>query len=128
MFIGNVLGVKNYSEYVDRGDPASLDWDKNDLTLDGSYIDLDCSGIVPPGAKFIAFRVYLINTANSQGFILKKNGNSNGYNIRSFYTTAANSPYEGFAIIPCDDGRVVEYLGQASTWTNCDIVIMGWII
>jgi len=39
--------------FEDRGDPAVYDYDKNDLTKDGAWHDLDLSGIVPENAKAV---------------------------------------------------------------------------
>lgn len=110
--------------FVDRGDPASADWTKATLTLDGSYHALDCSSIVPSNAIAILFDVSIDGMIY---FNMRKNGNSNLFVIAEIHeqTKAAN---RGQLLVACDEDQVVEYKGQNITPTTCNVSVAGWFI
>lgn len=111
---------------IDRGDPASVDWAVGSLTTDGSYHDLDCSSVVPAGAKFINFTGKLQHASASQAFNMRKNGNSNAVNLKEQITQVGGVPISFNFKVACDSSRVVEYYATSGSWTTIDIVISGW--
>ena len=119
---------QNSSRVINRGDPSAFDWVLTNLTTDGAYHDLDCSSKVPAGARFIIFRVRIKDNLVSQQFTMRKNGDSNTYNIDVFYTMVANVFNRATLIVACDKDRKVEYAATSTTWTNIDISISGWVI
>jgi len=119
--LGTKLGI-----FVDRGDAAGFDWDETTLTEDGTWYDLDCSSVVPAGAKAILFYVLINDNSVGVAFQMRQNGNSNLIALNSVRTQVADAYNEASFIVPCDSNRVVEYRATATTWTSIDIVIMGW--
>jgi len=118
-------GSTNY-RYVDRGDPASPDWEAGDLTTDGSYHDLDCSSIVSSDAVAIIFKLQVYDENLNSFFGLRKNGNSNGINTQIIRTQVINQYNDGVLIVPCDENQVVEYFATNTTFTFINLVILGW--
>jgi hypothetical protein len=116
----------NFGFFVDRGDSATHDWDQTTLTTDGAYHDLDCSPVVPAGAKAILFRVTISDNLVQQSFIMRENGNSNAINKSIVQTQVANVINDADMIVACDSDRVVEYGASNTTWTNINIAIRGW--
>jgi len=116
----------DYSNFVNRGDPAAWDWTVGDLTTDGTYHDLDCSGIVPSNAVAIVFFIQVEDGTAEIPFRLRKNGNSNGYNVGEVRTIVTDVTSSATLIVPCDANQVVEYYGYNTTWSTINIVIVGW--
>jgi len=125
-----VTGLTGNMVWVDRGDPASNDWNVGDLIKDGTWRDLDCSGIVPAGTTTIAFKVIMSNSVSiSMDFHLRKNGNSNSVNEFRLTNQLIDVDISGFGIVPCDSSRFVEYNASDSDfWTTLSVVILGWSI
>lgn len=124
----DLTGLSGKSLVVDRGDPSAFDWSLLDLTIDGNWHDLDCSGIVPEGAKFIWFRLYLIDDVTGSWFQMRKKGNSNVYNTLTVLTQAANIPIEAQGFVACDENRMVQYRATNTTFTMIYLLVRGWII
>jgi len=118
-------GGTNY-RYVDRGDPSAWDWDKNDLTTDGTWRDLDCSSIVSSDAIAILFRLYISDDAASNSMSIRPNGNTNTQNVFQLRTQVANIVNNASGIVACDSNQVVEYMASNTTWTGIYIQILGW--
>jgi len=115
-------------QYVDRGDPVNWDWDVADFTFDGTWRALDCSGIVPAGAKFIYFRVSFKTGAAGESFSLRKSGNSNTIAASAVRIQAFNYFNEQSFIVPCTTARVVDYYTTGTPEIGCNVAILGWFI
>ena len=113
--------------FFNRGDPSSLDWEETDLTLDNAWHDLDCSGVVPIGAKAILFYVRIKDGIVEKTFFMKKNGNSNDININQMRTQVVDISIDNTFTVPCDNNQVVEY--KSNTGIDIiDICIIGWLM
>jgi hypothetical protein len=74
--------------FVDRGDPAAVDFDKNNLTIDGAWHEIDFSAIITDSdAEVVEFRMIIRDAVAGKAFTLRVNGNSNAYNIAREYGT-----------------------------------------
>jgi len=113
--------------YVDRGDPASADFDQTDLTQDGAWHDLDLSSIVPVGVKVVSVNFQLSDTAAGSYMIFRKNGNSNSVTRTVIGTQVANVVTYSDGIVACDSGRVIEYLVSQAI-SSITITVKGWWI
>lgn len=116
-----ILGI-----LVDRGDPAAFDWAVGDFTTDGTWRDLDCSSIVPVGARFIVFKITLADDAVVSVFRMRKNGNTNSINTFNIFSHVANQAVTLTGKVACDSNRIVEYMGDNLTFTTLNVVITGW--
>jgi len=118
-------GNTNY-RYVDRGDPASPDWEVGDLTTDGTWRDLDCSSIVSSDAIAIIFKIKIYDDAVGNTFLLRKNGNTNSINAPSVRTQVIDNYNDAVFIVACDSNQTVQYCASNTTWSLIEISIMGW--
>jgi hypothetical protein len=114
--------------FVDRGDPSSGDWAVGDLTMDGTWNDLDCSSVVPENAVAIIFRVNVVDATVNKALALRKNGNSNAIAIQAVRTQIADQANDACMIIACDANRVVEYKGDSGLSDVAGISITGWFL
>lgn len=114
--------------FVDRGDPASVDFAVGDLTADGDYHDLDLSSIIPKNAKLVLLRLVINNAFELQTTRFRKNGNSNA--IADFYymLLTPNSDMGISAVLPCDENGVIEYNIGNVAWASYDVTVAGWFI
>lgn len=113
-------------QFVDRGDPAAYDWTEADLTLNGNWHDLDCSGVAPAGATAILFNAIIEDDAANSVFKMRENGASNEINAGAVRTQVADLPNDKTFIIACNYAQIVEYWATNVTWTSIDLVVSGW--
>jgi len=121
-------GLAGRVNYVDRGDPAASDWSQATLTANDNWIDLNCSAVVPAGAKAIIFVISLFDNTIDGSISMRKNGNTLNINIVSLSQPVANKMFFGQLIVPCDAGRVIEYALTTKVWTSVTVTIHGWLI
>lgn len=114
--------------FVDRGDPAAVDWDQAVLTQDNAWHDLDCSSIVPVGAKGIVFALRVRNNLVNKLFSLRKNGNVNSVNISTLATEISNVWNGDDPVCPCDNNRFVEYRTTAGGIWLITLSVKGWLL
>ncbi len=119
---------KRMGQYQDRGDFTAIDW-QGTFTEDGNWHDLDCSAIVPAGAKVIIFRGYGQANAAEAIFRMKKKGASpTSQNYAQVFTQVANFPVAIDFRVPCSTARLVQY--QCSgTWATGGgplLWVAGW--
>ncbi len=112
--------------FVDRGDFNTYDWTQATLTTDGTWNDLDLSGIVPAGAKAVSINLLLADDVAGSHFSLRKNGNSNAFVQTPMYTQVGGI-LNGYTVtVACDANRVIEYYGANVAFATITIVVNGW--
>jgi len=109
-----------------RGDISSYDWTQATLTLDGAWHTLDCSSIVPAGAKTITFRVNVSDNSTEIAFGIRPYGRENTIVADWIITQVANIEVRKNMRVPCDELRKVQYWGTNTTWTQVDVAVIGW--
>lgn len=114
------------ASFVDRGDPAAADWTEATLTKDGAWHDLDCSAIVPAGAKAILFGMSLQNDRVGQVFSMRKKTNFNAINVFMQRTQVSWTFIDEDGVVPCDNNRFVQYNADTLGWANIKLAVKGW--
>jgi len=114
------------SAYVDRGDPAAIDFNLGDLITDSDWHDLDLSAIVPAGAKAVILRVDIMNSSAMSELQLRKNGNSNTQNTSKISTQANNIVFCSDMTVALDANRVIEYEAFPFGWSAITMNVKGW--
>jgi len=114
--------------FVNRGDPAAVDFAVGDLTTDATYRDLDLSAIVPAGAKAVVLRVGINDDVAGSAVIFRRNGNTNTIVNANLNTQVANLGIAATMIVACDENRVIEYWATSTTWTAIAITVAGWFL
>lgn len=120
-------GAGGGHEYVDRGDPAGA-WDieEGDLTLDGTWRDLDLSSLITDSdATLIHMRLAARATTANKYFQLRKNGNTNEGNTQDVFTLDAGILIRGDGYCMVDSSLYVEYRGHADL-DRAKIFVRGW--
>ena len=125
LFIKEALnGV--YPMYVDRGDPASVDFVYTDLTRDGAWHDLDLSSIIPTTARAILIELDIESAHTDNHFLFRKDGNTYNINHTGAVTKANNKDQHKTCIVATSNTQKVEYKADTATWSLIDIVVRGW--
>jgi len=113
--------------YVPRNaDGAAWDFQVGDLTTDGSWRDLDLSGILPANAIAAQLRLRVEDGVVGNVFNLRRNGNANALEATATFIQVANQDFEQALIIPCDANQVIEYWATNTVWTVINIHVLGW--
>lgn len=127
--INNRTNEGRQKHYHDRGDPSSLDFDTElgDLTLDGTWNDLDLSSIVPNGAQQVDLGVEVRHDVAGDQLLFRKNGNSYIYNKQRCTTGGyGNTTWQGFQVqVGCDSNQIIEY-SIPSAVERVTITVKGW--
>jgi len=116
------------SHFVPRNtDGAAYDRTLADWTADATWRDWDLSAIVPAGATAIVLNFYIKNNTYSEYLAFRRNGNSNTIEVLKGTVMKTNADQWFAGIVPCDDGRVIEYCAtNGGTWASLSAVVMGW--
>lgn len=112
--------------FVDRGDPATYDYDKTDLTIDGAWHTLDLSSIVPAGAAGVLLKTRLQSANPGDTIMYRKNGNANEINACGCEALRANVIRTRMGFSAIDSNRIMEYKADNIAWTLLDIAVRGW--
>lgn len=119
-----------HPQFYDRGDPATVDWDEGDLTLNGSWRDLDLTAVNASiaGATLVLLRVGAYTFAgNARTISFRTNGNSNSSNVASLttdYVAGDGQEVVDLLVVP-DENGVIEYNGVANL-ASVSITVAGW--
>lgn len=114
--------------YVDRGDPAAVDFEEGDLSIDAAWHDLDLSSLVGLGAKGVLLKTTLQSASPGDQIRYRKNGNSNEINTCGCEALRANAPRTRLGIVALDANRVIEYNADDISWTTLEITVRAWWI
>ncbi len=112
--------------FADRGDPAVYDFDKDDLTKDGTWHDMDLSGIVPEKATAVFIIGHLQGNAVDWKISFRKNGNVNEISHGGMETLRANVERHRSSIVALDDDRKIEYKVDDEAWDILNLAVKGW--
>lgn len=112
--------------FVDRGNVTAYDWTQATLTLNDTWVDLDCSSIVPAGAKAILFSLIVLHvSAAGKWMRIKKNGNANDINLGEVRLQVGGVAAVNDITVSCDANRICKYRSNYA-FTTVNLVIRGW--
>jgi hypothetical protein len=114
--------------YVDRGDPSSVDFTLSSFTTDGDWHDLNLSSIVPANASFVKAAILINDGGVANNIRFRKKGNINNRVSPVITIQVASISMTVDFTVPCDSDRVIEYLASSTTWTNIKLTVQGWFI
>ncbi|GAH79786.1 unnamed protein product [marine sediment metagenome] len=112
--------------FIDRGDPITHDYDREDLELDFNWHDINLSAIVPTGAKAVALYTYIATTAAQKSIQFRKKSNTHTENISRIETQAGNLTIPADLIVACDENQIIQYKATIGVWLILIITIKGW--
>lgn len=125
LFIREVLTGK-VKMYVDRGDPAAYDFAKEDLTINGTWQELDLSPYVPAIARAVLIMGHVEGNAVNWRIRFRAYGNSNEINHGGMDTLRANVQRHRSSIVAIGSDRKIEYNADNQAWTTLNLSVRGW--
>ena len=117
---------KRGMDFVDRGDPADADFNKDTLTCDGAYHELDLSGIIPTAARLVKIRIALEGSAGYPDFHVRTKGNVETTVSDIIKVITLNTLYFQTLEVACGSDGVIEYRGKVATYTTLNFTVAGW--
>jgi len=112
--------------FIDRGDPAVVDYVVGDLVIDNDWHDLDLSAIVPENAKGVVIHTLLTTQQVGLNFNLRKKGNTNAINISQAWSAVAFESFSPDMTVPCDENRKIQYKVWPGNWLILQLTVKGW--
>lgn len=112
--------------FVDRGDPASFDFDFTSFIYDGAFHDLDLSGIIPSNAKAVLFSLRTTHTGVGQWGWFRKKGNANPWNVSATYSQVASVQLANDLVCPVGPDGKLEYLFFPGVIVPVYFTVKGW--
>lgn len=123
----NTIGVPPC--YIDRGDPAIVDFIIGAFTTDGNWHELDLSAIVPENAKAISATVNLKAGNVLSEFGIRIHGNANDESRSRAIIQVADLLFAADFICGVNTDRKIDYKSTPdflSIWGIIDLTIKGW--
>lgn len=112
--------------FVDRGDPAAVDFLIGDLTKDGTWRVLGLSNIIPAAAKGVLIKTRLQSAGVGDRIRYRRCGNTNEINTCSCEALRANALRRRMGVIAVDGNQQIEYNADNVAWAELQIIIRGW--
>jgi hypothetical protein len=114
------------SRFIDRGDPASGDFELGDFTIDSTYRDFDLSSIVPSNARAVLMTVVIRSSDGTGSFIgFRRNGNVNQATVPVLRTQSTVKNDNTVTVAIGSDG-LLEYIAGGTNITDLGVTILGW--
>jgi len=114
------------TRWYDRGDISSVDYTKDTLTTDGTWKDLDISGVVGVGKKLVLIQGYLSENTSRAEFGVRTKGYVNEVNVDSCMTQIGGVGITHCFMVYTNADGVIQYFGENITWVYLNLTIRGW--
>ncbi len=112
--------------YIDRGEAAVFDFDKDDLTADADWHELDLSAIIPENAKLVHITGNINYGVVAKHFAMRHTGYAEWTTINRVQTQVAGVTNFFEFSVKLDSNRKIEYILSDVAWTTVDFSIQGW--
>jgi len=95
--------------YVDRGDPASVDYGSGDFTKDGNWHELDLSAIVPENARGFTATAEMVCDVVEGYFLIRKHGNVNTKAVSAIKSQIGGIAIQADFVCGANSARKIDY-------------------
>lgn len=112
--------------YVNRGDPAIIDFDMGDLIMDWGIHYLDLSAIVPEGVKAVHLFFYFISANAGTCMWLMSSDCVNCWSALGGTTQVAGIEYDKDGPVALGPDRRIKYSAGSPPITSVAILVRGW--
>jgi len=120
--------------FVDRGDIADVDgsdYSLGDLTIDGTWNDLDLGTDIPipAGAGAVLLNIIIIDDEHSSVIGFREKGNAGFWNASNIRTQVANVVIEDTTVVALDANREIQYKadnGRFAPGATIEVTVRGW--
>lgn len=112
--------------FVNRGDPAPLDFSWLNNAFFPLSVDLDLSGIIPANTSAVVLRLFVIKNAVSHFARFRTKGNASWTNGAIIRIQVANVENDLDIVVVPDANGIVEMGVSAGIWAEISICVAGW--
>lgn len=113
--------------FVSRANPAAVDKDTGNWTIDNGWHNWDLSTITGGGAALVLLYLQLRNTNVLASIRFRKEGITHERSISKAKLTEVNSAEIHSVIVETDAASVIEYrVDQVGTWSILQSTVKGW--
>jgi len=127
MFSSSVVNAGQ--EWVFRDWLNSLDYMHTDLTLDGSWHDLDLSEIIPVGTTLVLIALKLMHSVARKTIRFRRKGSANNTVLTARTTGESMSVLETSLMVQPDTDGIIQYRADSTaSWGTIHIRLMGWLV
>jgi len=122
MFFARRAGMK----FINRGDPAGWDFDKNDFTCDSSWHALSLASIVPANTKIVEIGIEAQRPDTSRLIQFCTAGYTNRVNASWLYMAVAGQFFTDKVSIYMGGSNIIDYKADNGVYTSLNMVVCGW--
>jgi len=123
-----IIPVNAGIKYVDRGDPAALDFTVGDFITDNTWRELDLFPIVGAGVKLVLLFIDVWDADTVFQYEFRQKGNANAFNIAKRKAIASGFGfYEDIEVLTDVNGKI-EYRMSSGTYDTIDVLVRGWFV
>lgn len=126
--IQGIQGVPGVASVHIREPFAEPDFDKDDLTADASWRDLDISAIVGEQAVVAVLKVELRADGGGQHFDIKGGVPGSWYPASHCYTNQNNVTVGYDIIVVTNSSGLLNYAQSVATWAITNVTVAAWIV
>lgn len=112
--------------YIDRGPTLGNDFTQAHLTQDGSWYELDFSGIIPAGATAVNLHFSAQDAAVGRILYMRPGGDTTTLGTCLIRNQVANIAVGGYIAMSLSADRKIEYMSIAPGYAIVTIKIRGW--
>jgi len=109
-----------------RDNPASDDFDQDDLIDDLDWHELDLSAIVPAGAKCVSMHIRALNTDVGKVIYLRQHGYTATFGTCSARIIVAGLDHAWYRPLGISTDRKIDYRMSIGGWTSVRFGFRGW--
>lgn len=112
---------------VNRGDPAIIDFDAGDFTIDSAWHTLDLSAIIPVATNAVLMRCRVRCDSSNRGIYFRTDGNVNTINRSQCQVVSANDDYYYDIVVPTAGLQTIEYLSNIAAFPVIELTVKAWL-
>lgn len=123
----NILdAAREYGFFVDRGDPAAVDFTSANFTKDNAWHELNLSSIIPEHAHGIVFSLTVQANAIAKLVTFREPGNAHAQNASKARTIVANMRHQLDCVCVISADRKIEYRAAVAIYEYLEFTVKGW--
>lgn len=112
--------------FVNRGDPAAVDFTAGDFTIDSAWHVLDLSAIVPANTSAVLMRCRVKCNSANRWIYFRPVWNINFVNRSQCQVVSANDDYYYDIVVPTLGIAALHYLSNIADFPVIELTVKGW--
>ena len=119
-------GKAGWMNTYNRGVITTADFEIADLTLDGTYQELDLSSIVPANTGFVLVSIEVVNAQVSKMFVLAESDQTNWLGEHRLMIHFTNQQMNARVWFALGTDLKLRYKATQFGWATVNLTVMQW--